>query len=81
MNLLKKIWANVKKNAQTQQLTRRQQVFQELSRGEGTARQLSDRMGLRLTIVRTYLSTLHKQGLVRATGEMVGQEQVWRVNE
>jgi len=81
MNLLKKIWANVKKNAQTQQLTRRQQVFQELSRGPGTARQLSDRMGLRLTIVRTYLSTLHKQGLVRATGEMVGQEQVWRVNE
>ncbi len=81
MNLLKKIWANIKKNAQTQQLTRRQQVFQELSRGPGTARQLSDRMGLRLTIVRTYLSTLHKQGLVRATGEMVGQEQVWRVNE
>lgn len=81
MNLLKKIWANVKKNAQTQQLTRRQQVFQELARGEGTARQLSDRMGLRLTIVRTYLSTLHKQGLVRATGEMVGKEQVWRVNE
>jgi len=81
MNLLKKIWANVKKNAQTQQLTRRQQVFQELARGEGTARQLSDRMGLRLTIVRTYLSTLHKQGLVRATGDMVGKEQVWRVNE
>ena len=81
MNLLKKIWANIKKNSQTQQLTRRQQVFQELSRGPGTARQLSDRMGLRLTIVRTYLSTLHKQGLVRATGEMVGQEQVWRVNE
>ena len=81
MNLLKKMWTNIKKNAQTQQLTRRQQVFQELSRGEGTARQLSDRMGLRLTIVRTYLSTLHKQGLVRATGEMVGKEQVWRVNE
>ena len=81
MNLLKKIWANIKKNSQTQQLTRRQQVFKELSRGPGTARQLSDRMGLRLTIVRTYLSTLHKQGLVRATGEMVGKEQVWRVNE
>ena len=81
MNLLKKIWANIKKNSQTQQLTRRQQVFKELSRGPGTARQLSDRMGLRLTIVRTYLSTLHKQGLVRSTGEMVGQEQVWRVNE
>ena len=81
MNLLKKIWANIKKNSATQKLTRRQQVFQELSRGPGTARQLSDRMGLRLTIVRTYLSTLHKQGLVRSTGEMVGQEQVWRVNE
>ena len=81
MNLLKKIWSNIKKNSQTHELTRRQQVFQELSRGPGTARQLSDRMGLRLTIVRTYLSTLHKQGLVRATGEMVGKEQVWRVNE
>ena len=81
MNLLKKIWTNIKKNARTQQLTRRQQVFKELARGEGTARQLSDRMGLRLTIVRTSLSTLHSQGLVRATGEMVGKEQVWRVNE
>ena len=81
MNVLKKIWTNIKKNAQTQQLTRRQQVFKELARGPGTARQLSDRLGLRLTIVRTYLSTLHKQGLVRATGDMVGKEQVWRVNE
>ena len=81
MNLLKKIWDNIKKNAQSNQLTRRQQVFKELARGPGTARQLSDRMGLRLTIVRTYLSTLHKQGLVRATGDMVGKEQVWRVNE
>ena len=31
MNLLKKMWTNIKKNAQTQQLTRRQEVFQELS--------------------------------------------------
>lgn len=81
MNLLQKIWANVKKNARTRQLTRRQQIFKELARGPGTARQLSDRLGLRLTIVRTILSTLHKQGLVRATGDMVGKEQVWRVNE
>ena len=81
MNLLKKIWSNIKKNSQTHQLTRRQQVFQELSRGPGTARQVSDRMGLRLTIVRTNLSTLHKQGLVEATGDMVGMEQVWRANE
>jgi predicted ArsR family transcriptional regulator len=81
MNLLKKIWTNIKKNSQTQQLTRRQQVFKELSRGQGTARQLSDRMGLRLSIVRTYLSTLHKQGLVEATGVMVGMEQVWRIKK
>ena len=81
MNLLKKIWSNIKKNSQTHQLTRRQQVFKELSRGPGTARQLSDRMGLRLTIVRTYLSTLRKQGLVEATGAMVGKEQVWRVKK
>ncbi len=81
MNLLQKIWANVKKNARTRQLTRRQQIFKELARGPGTARQLSDRLGLRLTIVRTILSTLHKQGLVRATGDMVGKEQVGRGNE
>ena len=81
MNLLKKMWTNIKKNAQTQQLTRRQEVFQELSRGPGTARQVSDRMGLRLTIVRTYLTTLHRQGLIQATGDMVGREQVWRVKE
>jgi DNA-binding CsgD family transcriptional regulator len=81
MNLLEKIWTNIKKNAQTQQLTRRQEVFQELSRGEGTARQVSDRMGLRLTIVRTYLTTLHRQALIEATGDMVGREQVWRVKE
>ena len=81
MNLLKKMWANIKKNAQTQQLTRRQEVFQELSRGPGTARQVSDRMGLRLTIVRTYLTTLHRQKLIEATGDRVGKEQVWRVKE
>jgi DNA-binding CsgD family transcriptional regulator len=81
MNLLEKIWTNIKKNAQTQQLTRRQEVFQELSRGEGTARQVSDRMGLRLTIVRTYLTTLHRQALIEATGDMVGREQVWRVKD
>ena len=81
MNLLKKMWTNIKKNAQTQQLTRRQEVFQELSRGPGTARQVSDRMGLRLSIVRTYLSTLHKQGLIEATGVMVGMEHVWRIKK
>ena len=79
MNLLKKIWANVKKNAQTQQLTRRQQVFQELARGEGTARQLSDRMGLRLSIIRPNLSALHKAGLIRDTKTYAGLEIVWEV--
>ena len=81
MNLLKKIWFNIKKNSQTHQLTRRQQVFQELARGPGTARQVSDRMGLRLSIVRTYLSTLHRQKLIESTGDMNGKEQVWRVKE
>jgi predicted ArsR family transcriptional regulator len=81
MNLLQKIWSNIRKNSRANKLTRRQQIFQELSRGEGTARQLSDRLGLRLTLVRTYLSTLHKEDLVKSTGEKVGKEQVWRIKE
>jgi len=81
MNLLKKIWDKIKTNAQAPRLTRGQQVIQELARGQGTARQLSDRMGLRLTIVRTNLSTLHGQGLIRLTGERAGKERFWRVNE
>jgi hypothetical protein len=36
MNLLRKIWDNIKKNAQSNQLTRRQQVFQELSQLRAT---------------------------------------------
>jgi predicted ArsR family transcriptional regulator len=81
MNLLKKIWANIKKNAQSNQLTRRQQVFQELSRGAGTARQLSDRMGLRLSIVRTTMTQLHKAGLIVDTGKKSGREGVWIVKK
>jgi len=81
MNLLQKIWSNIRKNSRAKKLTRRQQIFQELSRGEGTARQLSDRLGLRLTLIRTYLSTLHREGLVKSTGKKVGKEQVWRTKE
>ncbi len=81
MNLLQRLGTNIKKNSRAQKLTRRQQSCQELSRGEGTARQLSDRLGLRLTLIRTYLSTLHREGLVKSTGKKVGKEQVWRIKE
>ena len=51
----------------------------ELDRGPGTARQLSDRMGLKLSIVRNNLSQLHTKGLIRATNIDAGAEGVWEV--
>ena len=50
-----------------------------MDRGAGTAKQLADRMGVKLTIVRSTLSGLHKQGLIRDTGKDAGAEGVWEV--
>ena len=65
--------------------TRRDQVLAALTRASGTARQLSTRMDLKLSIVRTNLTVLHKEGLIRDTGKDAGQgrsaENIWEVVE
>ena len=62
-------------------LSRPEQVLYELKQGQGTARQISDRSWIKLSVVRTNLSGLHNQGLIRATGDMVGHENVWEVTK
>ena len=80
--MFKKIWNKIRvKRGDNQKLTRKAQVLVELRRGQGTARQLSDRMGLGLNIVRVNLSVLHKDGVIRDTGTDAGQESVWEVVE
>ncbi len=80
--MFKKIWNKIRvKRGDNQKLTRKEQVLVELRRGQGTARQLSDRMGLGLNIVRVNLSVLHKDGVIRDTGTDAGQESVWEVVE
>ena len=78
--MFKKIWNKIRvKRADNEKLTRKEQILVELRRGQGTARQLSDRMGLGLNIVRVNLSVLHKDGVIRDTGTDAGQESVWEV--
>ena len=80
--MFKKIWNRIRvKKADNEKLTRKEQVRLELKRGQGTARQLSDRMGLGLNIVRSNLSVLHKEGLIRDTEDNVNQENIWEVVE
>jgi predicted ArsR family transcriptional regulator len=80
--MFKKIWNKIRvKKADNEKLTRKEQVLLELKRGQGTARQLSDRMGLGLNIVRSNLSVLHKEGLIRDTEDNVNQENIWEVVE
>ena len=75
-----KIWQRItSKKMSNQKLTRKEQVLHELSRGQGTARQLADRMGLKLTIIRPVITVLHKEGLIRDTEDNVNQENVWEV--
>lgn len=78
--MFKKIWNKIRvKRADNEKLTRKEQVLLELKRGQGTARQLSDRMDLKLSIVRTNLSVLHNMGAIRDTGTDSGSESVWEV--
>lgn len=80
--MFKKIWNRIRvKKADNEKLTRKEQILVELRRGQGTARQLSDRMGLGLNIVRSNLSVLHKEGLIRDTEDNVNQENIWEVVE
>ena len=80
--MLMKIWNRImSKRLSQQKLTRKEQVLLELKRGAGTARQLSDRMGLKLSIVRPVITVLNKEGLIRDTEDNVNQENVWEVVE
>ena len=78
--MIKEFWQRLTRKRQSNtKLTRKEQILAELDRGAGTAKQLADRMGLKLTIVRTNLSALHKQGLIKDTGQDAGAEGVWEV--
>lgn len=80
MKMFYKIWQRItSKRMSNKKLTRKEQVLYELNRGAGTARQLSDRMGLPLNLVRVNLSILHKEGLIQDTGVNAGKESVWEV--
>lgn len=82
---LKEVWQRVMgKRNRPHEMTRKEQILYALSRGKGTARQLSDRMGLSLSIVRTNLTGLKKKGLIRDSGQdtninpsFAGQETIW----
>ena len=77
-----KIWNRIMATRMaSQKLTRKEQVLHELNRGQGTARQLSDRMGLKLSIIRPVITVLHKEGLIRDTEDNVNQENIWEVVE
>jgi len=80
--MIMKIWNRIMSKRLSQKpLTRKEQVLLELKRGAGTARQLSDRMGLKLSIVRPVITVLNKEGLIRDTEDNVNQENVWEVVE
>jgi len=78
--MIKEFWKKLTSKRQNNKaLTRKEQVLAELDRGAGTARQLADRMGLKLSIVRPQLSALHNKGLIRDTNIDAGEEGVWDV--
>jgi len=78
--MIKEFWKRLTNKQQTnQKLTRKEQILAELERGQGTARQLSDRMGIKLSIIRPQLSALHNKGLIRDTNVDAGAEGIWEV--
>ena len=78
--MIKEFWQRLTRKRQSnKKLTRKEQILAELDRGAGTAKQLADRMGLKLTIVRTTLSQLKKAGKIRDTGKDAGDESIWEV--
>ena len=51
--MIKEFWKKLTRKRQSNKaLTRKEQVLAELDRGQGTARQLSDRMGLKLSLLK-----------------------------
>ena len=78
--MFKEIWARIRKKQQSgAKLTRKEQILAELSRDIGTAKQIADRSGVKLTIVRTTLSQLRKAGKIKDTGKDAGDESIWEV--
>ena len=78
--MFKELWARIKTKQRTgAKLTRKEQILAELNRGVGTAKQLADRSGVKLTIVRTTLSQLRKAGKIKDTGKDAGSESIWKV--
>ena len=78
--MIKDFWQRLtRKRRSNEKLTRKEQILSELSRGAGTARQVADRTGLSLNVVRVTMSALHKKGLIKDTGIDDGSENVWEV--
>ena len=78
--MFKELWARIKsKQRSGEKLTRKEQILAELNRGIGTAKQIADRSGVKLSIVRTTLSQLRKAGKTKDTGVDAGNESVWEV--
>ena len=78
--MFKELWARIRKKQQSgAKLTRKEQILAELSRDIGTAKQIADRSGVKLTIVRTTLSQLRKAGKIKDTGKDAGDESIWEV--
>jgi len=78
--MFKELWARIKRKQRSgAKLTRKEQILAELNRGVGTAKQIADRSGVKLTIVRTTLSQLKKAGKIKDTGKDAGDESIWEV--
>ena len=78
--VIKELWQKIKRKQRTgEELTRKEQILAELDRDIGTAKQIADRSGVKLTIVRTTLSQLKKAGKIRDTGKDAGDESIWEV--
>ena len=78
--MFKELWARIKRKQRSgAKLTRKEQILSELNRGVGTAKQIADRSGVKLTIVRTTLSQLKKAGKIKDTGKDAGDESIWEV--
>ena len=78
--MFKELWARIRKKQRSgAKLTRKEQILAELRRDIGPAKQIADRSGVKLTIVRTTLSQLRKAGKIKDTGKDAGDESIWEV--
>ena len=61
-------------------MTIKTRVLEQLEKGQGTCRQIHDRMGwVKLGTVRSIVSALKKEGIVIARPNKIGREKVWMV--